>query len=124
MGSWLANFASWLREVFPEPLDPWFGERWSSPLPGSRYRVRKRLIATVVTLPLDAATRRHPVSLPPTTVFVIHAATRSNDANVFATTPGVDATELLSAGERIGIGPAGYLVEIPRRLLAAQCVRC
>lgn len=32
MGSRLANFASWLREVLPEPLDPWFGVRWASPM--------------------------------------------------------------------------------------------
>jgi hypothetical protein len=121
MGSRLANLASWLREVLPEPLDPWFGNRWASPMVGSRYRVRSRFSATLATLPLGRESRRLSVSLPPTTAFVIHAATRSDEGHVYAAVDGADATELLAPADRTGITAGGCLLEIPRRVLDAQC---
>ena len=82
MGSRLANFASWLLDVLPEPPDPWFGVRWASPMPGSRYRVRSRLSGVLVTLPLGAESRRLPLLLPPTTIICISHA--PDDAHVYA----------------------------------------
>jgi len=122
MGSRLANFASWLRDVLPEPLDPWFGARWRGPMVGSRYRVRSRLSASLVTLPLGALSRRLPISLGPKTDIVIHAATGADDV-VFAALAEGDAIELLAPPDRIGIQPRAYLLELSRRSLEAQCVR-
>jgi hypothetical protein len=124
MGSRLANFASWLRDVLPGPLDPWFGTRWSGLMIGSRYRVRSRLAASLVTLPLDTLSRRLPISLGPKTAIVIHAATGVDDAVVYAMLADGDAIELLAPPDRVGIQPRAYLLELPRRSLEAQCVRC
>ena len=123
MGSRLANFASWLREVLPEPFDPWFANRWASPMVGGRYRVRTRLPATLVTLPLGRDSRRLPVSLPPTTVIAIHAATRPDEDHVYAVIEGADATELLAPTDRVNLTAGPCLLEIPRRVLDAQCMR-
>ena len=123
MGSRLANFASWLRDALPEPLDPWFGARWRGPMVGSRYRVRSRLSASLVTLPLGASSRRLPISLGPKTDIVIHAATGGDDAVVFAVLAEGDAIELLAPPDRIGLQPRAYLLELSRRSLEAQCVR-
>ena len=90
---------------------------------GSRYRVRSRLAATLATLPLGRESRRLPVSLPPTTVIVIHAATRPDDDHVYAVIQGADAAELLAPTDPASLTAGPCLLEIPRRALNAQCMR-
>ena len=123
MGSRLAHFASWLREVLPEPLEPRFGTRFASPMIGARYRVRSRFAATLVTLPLGPESRRLAISLPPTTVIVIHRATRPDLEHGYAILDGADVVKVLASSDRSEIEVGGYLLEISRRVLEAKCVR-
>ena len=119
----LANFTSWLLEFLPSPVDTTFRFRWSSPVPGTRYRVRSRITVVAVTLPLDSNSQRAPISLPPTTTIFIHAATRPDAPHVYAVTEAIDVTDLLRAAKLSVAGPSEYLLTIPRRILEAQCMR-
>jgi len=124
MGARLSNFLSQLLELLPEPTNPWSPRaRVSSPVAGSRYRVRSPTIAQAVILPLGATMRRVRISLPPTATVWIHAATRADQDYVYAIAESPDVTELMPTEERELARGRGYLLEISRFDLNAHYVR-
>ena len=118
----LANFFSEFLEAIPLPANPWLRWRFSSPLPGARYRVRRRTTVTALILPIGSG-RRIEVSLSPTTALSIHAATRPDLPHVYAVVEDRDLVELMPAAERETVRDAGYLLEIPRRVLQSHLTR-
>ena len=120
MGARLSNFLSQLLDLLPEPTDVWGRSRMSSPVAGSRYRVRSRTTADAVILPLGATERRVRVSLPPTATIWIHAATRRDHPHVYGVAESPDVTELMPAEERELARTRGYLLEISRHDLQAH----
>ncbi len=123
MGARLSNFLSQLLEFLPERSGTQPQQRFSSPVPRSRYRVRNRTSVVAVILPLGATGRRVSLSLPPTATIWIHAATRPELDFVYAVAEHPDVTELMPAEERELALARGYLLEISRRDLEAHYLR-
>jgi hypothetical protein len=123
MGARLSNFLSHLLEILPEPSGYWAERGATSPVAGSRYRVRSRTSADAVILPLGATNRSVRVSLPPKATLWIHAATRSDHDHVYALAESPDVTELMPPEERELARARGYLLQISRHDLRAHYVR-
>ncbi len=106
------------------PDTSWFGflPRLSSPVSGTRYRVRHRVSVPVVLLPLTPPVRRFDISLPPTTQIRIASATRPDEPHVYAHLDTVDAVALIPERERAAALTTGFLLEVPRRSLQSQFV--
>jgi hypothetical protein len=123
MGARLSNFVSQLLEILPRS-SAFLAERGgTSPVAGSRYRVRSRTTADAVILPLGSTSPRVRVSLPPKATLWIHAATRSEDEHVYALAESPDVTELMPMEERALARARGYLLEVSRHDLRAHYVR-
>lgn len=122
MASFLARIVNGLAELLPE--SPGFGPggRLSSPVGGTCYQVRSRIVVPAVLLPLGAPDRRFEISLAPTTRVRVSAATPPGESYVYAELEVADLAAVIPESVRAAALTTGFLLEVSRRDLSFRFV--
>jgi hypothetical protein len=118
----LVRILNGFAELIPAMPGAGLGSRLSPPTSGTLYRVRNRVTVSAVLLPLTPPVHRFEVSLAPTTRICIAAATRPDDAHVFAHLEMPEHALVIPEPERAAALATGYLLEVPRRILQSRFV--
>lgn len=120
MTSILARMFNNLADLLPEWPRFGLGQRVSSPISGTCYRVRSRVNVPAVLLPLNLPLRRFEISLAPTTLIRIATPTRADESHVYAHLEMANPASVIPASEREAALTTGYLLEVPRRILRSH----
>ena len=117
LASILSELLNGLAELLPNVGGIGLGSRLAPPITGSRLRARRRVGVSAVRLPLTSPVYRFKISLPPTALIQVAAATRPDEPHIYAHLEAADHASLVPPAERAAALASGYLLEVPRRVL-------